>query len=379
MWAPTTVHGGFSADLVTEIKRAVDIPVITVGRFTEPQYADLLIKEGRADLVAFGRQSLADPHTPNKAMHDDLGDLTPCIACLQGCTANMYQGKPIRCLVNPFLGFEVEGEPQAKDKKKVLVAGGGPAGLCAAFIAAERGHDVTLYEASDTLGGNMRLAAFPPGKGDITNMIRAYIVRAQKAGVEIVMNQEVTVDFVREQAPDEVVVATGSNTLILPIEGIDGPSIIHGGDLLAGKRQAGKKVLVVGGGMVGCETAELLGELQHEVTVVEFRDGMGIDMISEHRKYLLHHFQEYGVKQVPNARVCKFYPDGVEYEDMVTHETKELRGFDSVVLSMGYRNNDVLSEPLCEAGFSVHAVGDAVRARRALDATAEAYEVAMAL
>ena len=379
MWAPTTVHGGFSAELATEIKRAVEIPIITVGRFTEPQYADLLIKEGRADLVAFGRQSLADPHTPNKAMNDDLGDLTPCIACLQGCTANMYQGKPIRCLVNPFLGHEVDGEPAADVKKKVMVIGGGVAGLAAAFIAAERGHSVTLYESKETLGGNMRLAAFPPGKGDISNMIRAYIVRAQKAGVEIVLNKEVDVDFVREQKPDEVVVATGANTLILPIEGIDDPSIIHGGDLLAGKRQAGKKVLVVGGGMVGCETAELLGELQHDVTIAEFREAMGIDMISEHRKFLMHHFAEYGVKQVPNARVCKFYPDGVAYEDMVTHETKELRGFDSVVLSMGYRNNDGLSEPLKEAGFSVHAIGDAVRARRALDATSEAYEVAMSL
>ena len=379
MWAPTTVHGGFSAELATEIKRAVEIPIITVGRFTEPQYADLLIKEGRADLVAFGRQSLADPHTPNKAMNDDLGDLTPCIACLQGCTANMYQGKPIRCLVNPFLGHEVDGEPAADVKKKVMVIGGGVAGLAAAFIAAERGHSVTLYESKETLGGNMRLAAFPPGKGDISNMIRAYIVRAQKAGVEIVLNKEVDVDFVREQKPDEVVVATGANTLILPIEGIDDPSIIHGGDLLAGKRQAGKKVLVVGGGMVGCETAELLGELQHDVTIAEFREAMGIDMISEHRKFLMHHFAEYGVKQVPNARVCKFYPDGVAYEDMVTHETKELRGFDSVVLSMGYRNNDSLSEPLKEAGFSVHAIGDAVRARRALDATSEAYEVAMSL
>ncbi len=379
MWAPTTIHGGFSSDLFTEIKRAVHIPTIAIGRFTEPQYAELMVEEGRADLIAFGRQSLADPHMPQCAQEGRLDDVLPCIACLQGCTANMYQGKPLRCLVNPFLGHEVAGEPEAEVKKKVMVVGGGVAGLAAAFIAAERGHSVTLYESKETLGGNMRLAAFPPGKGDISNMIRAYIVRAQKAGVKIVLNKEVDLDFVREQNPDEVIVATGANTLILPIEGIDDPSIIHGGDLLAGKRQAGKKVLVVGGGMVGCETAELLGELQHDVTIAEFREAMGIDMISEHRKFLMHHFAEYGVKQVPNARVCKFYPDGVAYEDTVTHETKELRGFDSVVLSMGYRNNDTLSEPLKEAGFSVHAIGDAVRARRALDATSEAYEVAMSL
>jgi NADPH-dependent 2,4-dienoyl-CoA reductase/sulfur reductase-like enzyme len=263
--------------------------------------------------------------------------------------------------------------------KKVMIVGGGVAGLAAGFIAAERGHDVTLYESKSTLGGNMRLASFPPGKGDITNMIRAYIVRAQKAGVKIVMDTEVTLDFVKEEKPDEVIVATGAKTLILPIEGIDDPSIIHGGDLLAGKRQAGKKVLVVGGGMVGCEIAELLGELQHDVTVAEFRDTMGADMITEHRKFVMKGFDEYGVKQVPNARVCKFYTDGVAYEDMVSHETKELRGFDSVVLAMGYRNYDELSGALADAGFSVHAIGDAVRARRAIDATSEAYQVAMSL
>ena len=140
----------------------------------------------------------------------------------------------------------------------------------------EKGHQVTLYEASDKLGGNMRLAAYPPGKGDITNMIRSYIVRCQKAGVTIKMNQEVTLDLIREEKPDSVIVASGSRTLILPIEGIDNPAIIHGSDLLDGKRAAGKKVLVVGGGMVGCETAAFLGEQNHDVTVIEFRDKMCI-------------------------------------------------------------------------------------------------------
>lgn len=376
MWAPTAVHAGFSADLVTEIKRAVSIPVITVGRYTEPYYAELLLREGRADLVAFGRQSLADPHMPEKAMNDNLEDLVPCIACLQGCVANMYKGEPICCLVNPFLGHEAQGYPKAEKSKKVMVIGGGVAGMCAAFVAAERGHDVSLYERTDKLGGNMRLAAYPPGKGDITNMIRSYIVRCEKAGVKIHMNTTVDLEMVKAEKPDAVIVSTGSRTLILPIEGIENPAIIHGSDLLDGKRAAGKKVLVVGGGMVGCETAVFLGEQQHDVTVIEYRDTVGADVIHEHRVFLMEDFKNYGIKEITGAKVCKFFDDGVEYEspDGSRHE---VRGFDSVVLSMGFKNYNPFAEQLEELGQEVYVVGDATRARRALDATKEAYAAAM--
>ena len=378
MWAPTVTHGGFSASQVEEIKRAVSIPVITVGRYTEPQFAELMVKEGRCDLVAFGRQSLADPHMPLKAQEERLEDMIPCIACLQGCVANMYAGNPICCLVNPFLGHEAEGIAPAEKAKKVMVIGGGVAGLCAAFIAQEKGHQVTLYEASDKLGGNMRLAAYPPGKGDITNMIRSYIVRCQKAGVTIKMNQEVTLDLIKEEKPDSVIVASGSRTLILPIEGIDNPAIIHGSDLLDGKRAAGKKVLVVGGGMVGCETAAFLGEQNHDVTVIEFRDTVGADVIHEHRVYLMKDFEDYGIKEITGAKVCKFYEDGVEYEtaDGQRHES---RGYDSVILSMGFRNYNPFGEEIKTIVPDTYVIGDAIRARRALDATKEAYEVASTL
>ena len=375
MWAPTGIHGGFSAELVANIKNCVSVPVITVGRYTEPQFAEQMVKLGKADLVAFGRQSLADPHTPEKAQEERLEDMTPCIACLQGCVANMYAGKPLCCLVNPVLGREVEGLPKAEKAKKVYVIGGGVAGMCAAFTAKRRGHDVTLFEATDKLGGNMRLAAYPPGKGDITNMIRNYIHRCQKDGVKIVMNCEVTPELIKEEKPDSVIIATGSKTLILPIEGIDNPAIIHGSDLLDGKRAAGKKVLVVGGGMVGCETAAFLGEQEHDVTVIEFRDTVGADVIHEHRVYLMKDFEDYGIKEITGAKVCKFYEDGVEYEtaDGVRHES---RGYDSVILSMGFRNYNPLEEKIKDLVPETHVIGDAIRARRALDATKEAYDVA---
>ena len=391
MWAPTVIHGGFSASEVEEIKRAVNIPVITVGRYTEPQFAELMVKEGRADLVAFGRQSLADPAMPKKALEERLEDMTPCIACLQGCVANMYAGNPVCCLTNPFLGHEAEPIEKTENPKKVMVIGGGVAGLCAAFIAKEKGHEVTLYEAGDVLGGNMRLAAYPPGKGDITNMIRSYITKCEKSGVKIVLNTEVTADLIKKDAPDAVIVATGSETLVLPfIKGITAPEIVHGGDCLSGKRPVGHKVLVVGGGMVGAETAEFLAEKGHDVSIIEMRDAIGPDVIHEHRVFLMEGLKEYDVHQYVDAAVSEIYPDGVSYKnaaDKSDDTVYELRGFDTVVLSMGYvskythrEGQEVVYDFVDELKAicpEVHVVGDAIRARRALDATKEAYDVAL--
>lgn len=386
MWAPTAVHGGFNADLVTEVKKAISIPIITVGRFTDPYYAELLVEEGRADLVAFGRQSLADPTLPNKILEQHSEDIVPCIACLQGCVANMYQGKPLRCLVNPCLGFESQPVAPAANPRHIVVIGGGPAGLVAAYTAAERGHQVDLCEANSTLGGNMLLASYPPGKGDIANMVRSYIVRSEKAGVKIHLNTEITAEDIKLMKKlnqtDVVIVATGAQPLILPIEGIHNPDLLLAGDVLAGKTSVGLRVLVVGGGMVGCETADFLAELGHKVSVVEYRDSLGADMIAEHRKEILKDFTEYHVEQITNTKVTKFFPDGIEYlpvdeENAVTPQT--MRGFDSIVLALGYAKHDPLSEELKAQGIETYVVGDACEARRALNATAEAFEVARKL
>ena len=394
MWAPTGIHGGFSAELVTEIKNSVSIPVITVGRYTEPQFAELMVRQGRTDLVAFGRQSLADPAMPLKAQEERLEDMTPCIACSQGCVANMYAGQPICCLTNPVLGREIDGCPKAEKSKKVIVIGGGPAGLCAAFTAQRRGHEVTLYEKEEKLGGNMRLAAYPPGKGDITNMIRSYVVKCEKAGVTIKTGVECTTEMIKAENPDAVILATGSETLVLPfIKGIHNPDIVYGIDCLEGTRPVGHKVLVVGGGMVGAETAEFLAEQGHEVSVIEMRDAIGPDVIHEHRVFLMEAFEEYKIGQITNAAVTEIFSDGVNYKNAADKSDEtiyEARGFDTVVLSMGFvsryskRDADgniiyTFADELKEIVPEVHVVGDAVRARRALDATKEAYDVALKL
>lgn len=375
MWAPSLIHGGFSADYVTEIKRAVSVPIITVGRYTEPQYAELMVAEGRADLVAFGRQSIADPEMPNKAKAGRLDLMNPCIGCLQGCVPNMFKGEPITCLVNPLAGREADFKP-AQTKKNVMVIGGGPGGLYAAFTAAQRGHAVTLYEKGDILGGNMRLAAYPPGKGDITNMVRSYIAKCEEYGVKMVMHTEVTPAMVAEAKPDAVIIATGSNPLVLPIPGINDTGVIHAGDLLDGKASVGKKVLVVGGGMVGCEVADFLGELGHEVSVIELRDQLGPDVIPEHRKFLMKDFEVYKVQGVTGAKVAQFFTDGVSYT-LADGTEGRLEGFDNVVLAMGYRNNDTISEEIKKIVAETYVIGDAVKARKALDATAEGLNAAL--
>ena len=373
MWAPSALHEGFSANCVTEIKQAVHIPVITVGRYTEPQYAELMVEEGRADLVAFGRQSIADPNLPQKAKDGKLDLLLPCIGCLQGCVPHMFKGEAITCLVNPLVGREMELFP-AEQKKDVAVIGGGPGGLYAAYICALRGHNVTLYEEKEKLGGNMRLAAYPPGKGCINGMICGYINNCKAQGVKIETNTPATPELIREKNPDAVIVATGSNPLVLPIPGIE--KAVHAADVLEGKVKPGKRVLVVGGGMVGCEVADFLGELGHQVSIIELRSELGADVIPEHKKFLMKELKEYQVEGITGAKVTGFYEDGVSYvlEDGTEGRVENM---DSVVLAMGYRNHEVLSEAIKDIVKEVVVIGDAVRARRALDATDEALKAAM--
>ena len=376
MWAPGITHGGFNADLVTEIKRAVSVPVIAVGRFTEPQYAELLVKQGRADLIAFGRQSIADPELPAKARNGQLETLSPCIGCLLGCVPNMFAGKPITCAVNPCVGREYELSP-APEKKRVTVVGGGPGGLYAAWACAVRGHQVTLVEKSNELGGNFRIAAYPTGKGQLTEAIRSMIVKCQLAGVDLRCGVEADEMLLRSLAPDAIILATGSTPLILPIPGLSDCGYVTAQDMLDGKAQMGKNVLVVGGGMVGCEAAEYLAERGHQVTVIEMKDVIAADVTPENRRYMFENFEENHVLLRPGAKVTQFYADGVDYA-LVDGSTGSLRGYDNIVLAMGSRSNTALKDTAEKVAGQVLVIGEAAKAPgNAVLTTGDALEAAL--
>lgn len=376
MWAPGITHGGFNADLVSEIKRAVSVPVIAVGRFTEPQYAELLVKQGRADLIAFGRQSIADPELPVKARNGQLETLAPCIGCLLGCVPNMFAGRPISCAVNPCVGRESEVTP-AEVSKKVVVVGGGPGGLYAAWICARRGHQVTLLEKNPELGGNFRIAAFPTGKGQITEVIRSFIVKCEQAGVDLRCKVEADEALLRSLNPDAIILATGSNPLILPIPGLDTCGYVTAQDMLEGKAFMGEKVLVVGGGMVGCEAAEYLAERGHQAAIIEMKDIIAADVTPENRRYMFANFAEHNVLLRPSAKVSQFYPDGVDYT-LPDGTAGSLRGYDNVILAMGSRSNAALKKTAEKITPQVFVIGEAAKAPgNAVLATGDALEAAL--
>lgn len=376
MWAPSPIHQGFNLEHARQIKESVNIPVIMVGRFNDPFLADQLIYEGHCDLVAFGRQSIADPWLPNKTRDGLFEEQVPCIACLQGCVGNMFVGQPITCLANPFVGYEAQLDfKMATTPKKVMIVGAGVAGLYSAWILAARGHQVTIHEATNELGGQMRLAAFPPGKGDITTLIRSYLVLCNKYGVEIKLNSKVTEEVVINEKPDALVLATGAKPLVPPIPGID--KTVHAIDVLAGKVACGKKILVVGGGLVGSETADYLGERNFDVTILEQKDKIAGDISGEHRIYMMENYQRNGVKMITNATVKSFVDSGVIY----TKDNQEinLTGFDTVILALGGEAYNPLETQLSNIIKEMYVIGDGLKARKALEAINEAKNIAISI
>jgi 2,4-dienoyl-CoA reductase-like NADH-dependent reductase (Old Yellow Enzyme family)/NADPH-dependent glutamate synthase beta subunit-like oxidoreductase len=380
--SPAVMPPGFLLSYGEEVKKAVSVPVIAVGRINHPMFAEDAIESGKADLIAMGRASLADPELPNKVAAGQLDDISPCIACLQGCARLLeLHDKPlaklkVTCLVNPFCARESEMKikPAAKSKK-VVVVGGGPAGLEAAWVAAACGHQVTLYEKQEVPGGQFRIAAIPPFKQELARAISYYIQMCKKFNVSFKLGVEATEKQILAEKPDVVIIATGGKPYIPDIKGVTGDRVVTAWDILDGKKQAGSKVLIVGGGMVGCETADFLGEHLHNITLVEALPEIAKDVPLYTRTFLMQRLQEYGVKIETKAPVVEFLDDGIIINK--GGKKSRLEGFDTIVLAMGAKPVNGLKAKLEKKAPELYVIGDALEPRQAIEAIEEGARVAL--
>ncbi|MCJ7547682.1 MAG: FAD-dependent oxidoreductase [Deltaproteobacteria bacterium] len=377
--APPEYAPGFNCWLARKAKDVVEVPVIAVGRFTDPALADEVIGRGDADLVAFGRQFLADPDFLVKYREGRAGDIRRCIACNQGCIEREMLGEGnIRCSINPETGQETiyPAGPAAKPRS-IWVVGTGPAGLTAAFEAARLGHSVTLFEKDQELGGQIRYARIPPHKEIYGEWIDWLIKQVQGAGVTIKAGTEVTEAMLRTEKPEYVILATGGEKIIPQIAGIDCPHICDAWQLLSGAVAPGKHVLVIGGGLIGMETADYLGSRGSEVTLVEIMKRSPVLKITSHG-YMLHkRLRDYNCRMLFNTAVKAIEADKITIETEGVESI--LSPVDQVIVAVGLRSKDDLKETLAEAGIPHVVIGDARKARRIIEATEEGARAAWEL
>ena len=366
--APAAKETGHNVEAAEEIHRVVDCAVSVAGRINEPEYAEAILRAGKAEFVSFGRALFADPEFANKAMEGREEEICPCVGCLQRCYGSYGHGGVYRsCMVNPFAMREttMKLEP-AEVKKKIVVVGAGPAGMEAAWTAAGRGHAVTLYEKEASVGGQFQIAAMPPHKQLLARAITYYYRMCQKYGVEMHFNTEADKALILAQKPDAVILATGGTPIRPRIPGMEEVQTLYGSEVLMGAPLKGDRCLVIGGGSQGAETADYLGQLGYEAAVVEMRDGIALDDAEATRRMLLERFDQNHVQCYTGATVKHVYADGVDYEK--DGEIKSLRGYDNIIISIGVRSFNPLEEQLKGEAAQVIAVGDASEAKNAVNA-----------
>lgn len=375
--APGTKMGSHAL-LSEEIKKHVSIPVATVGRITEPWIADELIANDKADICMMGRANLCDAQFVNKAMNGHVEDIRPCIGCLRCLTGIMF-GKRVSCTINPSLEIENEDTiKEAEEKKNILVIGSGPAGMEAAFVAHKRGHHVVLCEKDDKLGGEMNLAAVPIAKQDLTLVIKYMAHKLE--GVDVRLNTEVTLEMLKNEFKDyEVIAGTGASPIVInPFTQFK--SWMTADDVLAGRAFPGRKIVIIGGGSVGCETADYLAPLindlfprNRDVTVLEMANGVMMNESGPGRSLLVRRMMEKGIKIITSAKVDSVTETEINYtQDDVTHTIKDA---DTLIFAAGYKKNPAVEEMLEKSGLNYHMIGDAHEIGNIKTAITEAYNL----
>jgi len=362
----------WTIDNAAELKKVVDIPVFAANRINDPMMADQLIDMGYCDMVGMARGSLADPHLPNKACEGRLDEINYCIGCIQGCAPASMMQMPVRCLVNPGIGreYELTYEP-AEQKKRVLVVGGGVAGMQAAIAAAKRGHDVTLWEKSQELGGQFISASYPPAKGNYITYVCYLKGELERSGAKVELGKTADADAIRSFGADKVILAAGGRPKIPDLPGIDKPNVLYPEQILLGEVNPEGRICILGGGSNGVETAAHLADLERgDITVVARRY-----TVADHE----------GARQVPLRKFCEDHwihfllgHQFVEITDegvILSHEgVQKLQPCDWVVIAMGYESCNELASELDDLGDALVVVGDALECHDALVASEQGLQ-----
>lgn len=349
---------GFFVKIAGDIKKAVNVPVSAVGRIVDAEMAARVIESGMADMVAMGRPLLADPDWGTKIAAGKACDIRRCISCNKGCTDAIQNRQFLSCVLNAENGYENTRSIQpAAQKKKIAVLGGGPAGLEAARVAALRGHDVTLFEKTTTLGGQLNIACVPPRKEEMRRAAQDLIHAVCNAGVHLCMGQTRTAEQLKDAGFEAVINAVGAHSAAPRIPGIDSVNVADAWKVLAGEQQVYGTVAVIGGGMVGCETAEYLAARGCKVSVIEMMDKIAAGESTTILPTLLENYKTYGVEQYPSHKVKEFRMDAVVCENKDGAEVTI--PCDYIVLAMGARSNEFDAAALETANIPVYSIGDA--------------------
>lgn len=366
---------GCNVYLAAEIKKHVSVPVATIGGLNDPEQMEEIIASGKADIVYMARALLADPFLPRKVMENKEDQIVKCLRCFT-CMAERAMTSTRRCTVNPLIGREMEGceVHPAYEKKKVLVAGGGPGGLYAAYTAARRGHQVILCEKEAEIGGILKSEQAIPFKHEMYELANTYKKLVQNAGVEIRTNTEVTPEYAEKETPDALIIAVGSSPLVPPIKGLDGENVVLVNNYYLEKEKVGDKVVVFGGGLAGCECAIHLGMEGKEVHIVEMRDELAPDANIRHRPLLLKEIDKYATVHT-GCKGLEVSKEGILCEDKEGNQI--LVEGNSVICALGQRSRRNVVDALRDSAPYVAVIGDASKVSTITNAVYEGYHAAL--
>lgn len=366
---------GCNVYLAAEIKKHVSVPVATIGGLNDPEQMEEIIASGKADIVYMARALLADPFLPRKVMENKEDQIVKCLRCFT-CMAERAMTSTRRCTVNPLIGREMEGCEihLAPEKKKVLVAGGGPGGLYAAYTAARRGHQVILCEKESKIGGILKSEQAIPFKHEMYELANTYKKLAENAGVEIRVNTEVTPEYAEKENPDALIIAVGSSPLVPPIKGLDGENVVLVNNYYLEKEKVGDKVVVFGGGLAGCECAIHLGMEGKEVHIIEMRDELAPDANIRHRPLLLKEIDKYATVHA-GCKGLEVSKEGILCEDKEGHQM--LVEGDRIICALGQRSRRDVVDALRDGAPYVAVIGDASKVSTITNAVYEGYHAAL--